>query len=311
MIGDGVNDVLSLKKANLGIAMQSGSQAARGVADIVLTDDSFAALAPAVEEGQRILNGMQDILRLFLTRITTVGLLIVTSLVIGLFPIDLRNGSALTLFTVGIPTAMLAVWAQPGQRPHESLGRTLARFVVPAAALSSLVGLAVLYGTLFLEVGLRRSIGGTVDAAELDARGQGRPVQPHLVPRLRRPHARRVRRAADRGSSRSSSRGRRTAAPAIMALVLAVAYVVLLVVPAGRAIFALQPLGPPGAGDRGRRGRRLGRAAGAHLALPPRGAVPGHLSGGRWRGSRGAGTWPETGCAATRESRPAAPARSG
>ncbi len=69
MIGDGVNDVLSLKKADLGIAMQSGSQATRGVADIILVNDSFAALGPAVQEGQRIVNGMQDILKLFLTRI--------------------------------------------------------------------------------------------------------------------------------------------------------------------------------------------------------------------------------------------------
>ncbi len=153
MIGDGVNDVLSLKKANLGIAMQSGSQAARGVADIILTTDSFASLAPAVEEGQRIINGMQDILRLFLSRITTVGLLIITSLVIGLFPIDLRNGSALTIFTVGIPTILLAIWAQPGPRMRESLARTLARFVVPAAVLSSLIGLFVFYGILTLQLG--------------------------------------------------------------------------------------------------------------------------------------------------------------
>ncbi|MDQ2998996.1 MAG: HAD-IC family P-type ATPase, partial [Chloroflexota bacterium] len=47
MIGDGVNDVLSLKQADLGIAMQSGSQATRGVADIVLMQDSFAAPVPA------------------------------------------------------------------------------------------------------------------------------------------------------------------------------------------------------------------------------------------------------------------------
>jgi len=95
MIGDGVNDVLSLKKSNLAVAMASGSQASRGVADIVLTEDSFAALAPAVEEGQRIINGMFDIIGLFLARIATMGLVIVSSLVIGIFPIALRNASAM------------------------------------------------------------------------------------------------------------------------------------------------------------------------------------------------------------------------
>ncbi|HYO42300.1 MAG TPA: HAD-IC family P-type ATPase [Candidatus Limnocylindrales bacterium] len=150
MIGDGVNDVLSLKKANLAIAMGSGSQATRGVADLVLMQDSFAAVAKAVIEGQRILNGMQDILKLFLTRIMTVGLVIMSSLVVVTFPIELRNASALTVFTVGIPTALLAVWAQPGHRIRDSLGRTLARFVVPAAVGSSLIGLVLFVGLLFL-----------------------------------------------------------------------------------------------------------------------------------------------------------------
>jgi cation-transporting ATPase E len=150
MIGDGVNDVLSLKKANLAIAMGSGSQATRGVADLVLMQDSFAAVAKAVVEGQRILNGMQDILKLFLTRIMTVGLVIMSSLVVVTFPIELRNASALTVFTVGIPTALLAVWAQPGHRIRDSLGRTLARFVVPAAVGSSLIGLVLFVGLLFI-----------------------------------------------------------------------------------------------------------------------------------------------------------------
>jgi cation-transporting ATPase E len=242
MIGDGVNDVLSLKKANLGIAMQSGSQAARGVADIVLTNDSFAALAPAVEEGQRIINGMQDILRLFLTRITTVGLLIMTSLIIGLFPIDLRNGSVLTLFTVGIPTAMLAIWAQPGKRAHGTLGRTLAHFVVPAAVLSSLAGLAVLYATLFLRVGLSNAIGGTLDEATFDA--AAKVAQSSLTTFLVfaglvlvvfvEPPTDALAVIEPRSTDRR---------PTILAILLAVAYLIVLAIPAGRELFALQPLG--------------------------------------------------------------------
>ncbi len=166
MIGDGVNDVLSLKKANLAIAMGSGSQATRGVADLVLMEDSFAAVAQAVFEGQRILNGMQDILKLFLTRIATVGLVVVSSMVVVTFPIELRNASALTVFTVGIPSAVLAVWAQPGRRVRDTLGRTLARFVVPAAVVSSLMGLAVFYGVLALSVPDPSGLG----AASRDAR---------------------------------------------------------------------------------------------------------------------------------------------
>ncbi len=152
MIGDGVNDVLPLKKAQLGIAMQSGSQATRGVADLILTNDSFAALAPAVLEGQRIRNGMQDILKLFLARIGTVALLIVSSMMIGLFPISIRNGSVVTLLTVGIPTVLLVLWAKPGPTPRVGLVASLLRFVIPATVLSSLFGLVAFYGVLELEL---------------------------------------------------------------------------------------------------------------------------------------------------------------
>ncbi|MBI5565239.1 MAG: HAD-IC family P-type ATPase [Chloroflexi bacterium] len=152
MIGDGVNDVLSLKKANLGISMQSGSQATRAVADIVLMKDSFAALAPAVQEGQRIVNGMQDILRLFLTRILTMALLIVSSLIIGVFPLALRHGSLVTLLSVGIPAVMLALWARPGQTLKGSMVQRLANFVLTPVLFTSAIGLMVFYAALLLPI---------------------------------------------------------------------------------------------------------------------------------------------------------------
>jgi cation-transporting ATPase E len=143
MIGDGVNDVLSLKQANLGIAMQSGSQAARGVADIVLMQDSFAALPHAVQEGQRIIVGMQDIFKLFLTRVLYVTLLILSVGSIGGFPFEPKNISILTLLTVGIPTIFLAAWARPAPVRRVNLTRRLMHFILPAGLTISLFSLGV------------------------------------------------------------------------------------------------------------------------------------------------------------------------
>ncbi len=152
MIGDGVNDVLSLKEANLGIAMQSGTQATRAVADLVLMDDSFAALAPAVSEGQRIVNGMQDILKLYLTRIATMVMVITSALIIGEFPLELRQGSLVTLFSVGIPSVMLAIWARPGAVEKSSLGKRLFHFIFMPVVVTTLFSLVVFYGTLLGEI---------------------------------------------------------------------------------------------------------------------------------------------------------------
>jgi len=235
MIGDGVNDVLSLKKANLAISMGSGSQATRGVADLVLMDDSFAAVARAVEEGQRIINGMQDILKLFLTRIATVGLVVVSSLVVVSFPIELRNASALTIFTVGIPSALLALWAQPGRRVSESLGRTLATFVIPAAIVSSLMGLFVFYASIALA-------SAPNPVAALEATAQARtalttflvfaglflivfvepPIEWFAVAEPLTPDRR----------------------PTLLAIVLAIGFVVVLLTPAARDFFSFALPGP-------------------------------------------------------------------
>jgi cation-transporting ATPase E len=150
MIGDGVNDVLSLKQAHLSIAMQGGSQAARSVADVVLMQDSFAVLVPAVVEGQRIQSGMQDILKLFLTRISTVGLVIFSSLVVGTFPLELRQGSIVTLFSVGIPTVLLVIWARPTPAPRSGQVPRLVHFILPPVVTTSVLALLLFAGMYLL-----------------------------------------------------------------------------------------------------------------------------------------------------------------
>ena len=150
MIGDGVNDVLSLKQAHLAIAMQGGSQAARSVADVVLMQDSFAVLVPAVIEGQRIQSGMQDVLKLFLTRISTVGLVIFSALVVGVFPLELRQGSIVTLFSVGIPTVFLVLWARPTPLPRDGLVGRLIRFILAPVVTTSVLSLLLFAGMYLL-----------------------------------------------------------------------------------------------------------------------------------------------------------------
>src|SRR4030095_9208627 len=138
--------------ANLGIAMQSGTQATRAVADLVLMQDSFGALAPAVTEGQRIVNGMQDILKLFLTRIATMAMVIVSALVIGEFPLQLRQGSLVTLFSVGIPTVLLAVGSRPGAVGRGALPQRLFHFIVTPVIVTTLFALFIFYGALVAEI---------------------------------------------------------------------------------------------------------------------------------------------------------------
>ena len=149
MIGDGVNDVPSLKRADVAIALHSGSQATRAVADLVLLDDSFATLPAAFREGQRILQGMQDVLRLFLTRILYMALVILAVAIVDAgFPYTPKQNALVTLFTVGIPALALAAWARPAPIARERLLPSLLHFVVPAGWSLALVGLGSYLGYL-------------------------------------------------------------------------------------------------------------------------------------------------------------------
>jgi cation-transporting ATPase E len=133
MIGDGVNDILSLKRARLSVAVQSGAPATRSIADIVLLEDRFSALPVALQEGQRIIRGMLDVIRLLLTRTLYVFLLVVATQIARVpFPVTPKHNALIALLTVGIPILAIAVWARVGKSPSSMLRSTL-HFVLPAA----------------------------------------------------------------------------------------------------------------------------------------------------------------------------------
>jgi cation-transporting ATPase E len=107
-------------------------------------NDSFAALPDAFAEGQRILNGMQDVLKLYMTRILCLALLILAMGFVGIgFPFTPKQNSLLSIVVLTIPAFALALWARPGPVPKGSVARKLMHFVLPAVITSSAAGLAV------------------------------------------------------------------------------------------------------------------------------------------------------------------------
>lgn len=159
MIGDGVNDVMSLRMANLGIAMESGSQVTRSVADILLLKDSFASLPEGLVEGQKIRNGLEDIFKIYLTRIVYLVLIIIAVRIVGLpFPFTVKQSSLIATFTAGIPAIGLALWSRPGQKKAQSLIDSVLHFVLPASTLLAVFATMLLSGLTLLSSDISQNI---------------------------------------------------------------------------------------------------------------------------------------------------------
>lgn len=150
MIGDGVNDVLSLKKANMGIAMESGSTATRAVAGMVLLGDSFEAMPNALREGQRIVASIQNILKVYMVTVFALVLLIsgISALQLG-FPFTAPQNTILSFFTRGAPPAILSVTALAVVN-RSRLSTNVIHFTLPAAMLMFVFGLLIYIGAFFV-----------------------------------------------------------------------------------------------------------------------------------------------------------------
>jgi cation-transporting ATPase E len=137
MTGDGVNDTLALKDADIGVAMGSGSAAARAVSQIVLLDNRFSSLPYVVAEGRRVLANVERVANLFLTKTFYALLLALLVGVAGLpFPFLPRHLTVVGTLTIGVPAFFLAL-APSHERARPGFVRRVLRFAIPAGLVAA------------------------------------------------------------------------------------------------------------------------------------------------------------------------------
>ncbi|MZF87184.1 HAD-IC family P-type ATPase [Streptomyces sp. SID5643] len=142
MTGDGVNDVLALKDADIGVAMGSGSEATRAVAQIVLLNNSFATLPSVVAEGRRVIGNITRVATLFLVK-TVYSVLLAVLVVCSQveYPFLPRHLTLLSTLTIGIPAFFLAL-APNKERAKPNFVRRVMRYAIPGGVVAAVATFA-------------------------------------------------------------------------------------------------------------------------------------------------------------------------
>ena len=143
MVGDGANDVRALRKADVGVAMESGANTAKGVASIILRNDSFEALVRGSSIAQSVLGNASQLSKLFVTKSFYAFLIIFISNMMGLeFPFLPRHGSLTALFTLGVPAVFITLTRPPRSAGRNFLSSTM-RFAIPASLALAVAAVSV------------------------------------------------------------------------------------------------------------------------------------------------------------------------
>ncbi len=144
MTGDGVNDTLAVKEADIGIAVGAGAAApTKSVAELVLLDGRFATMPGVVAEGRRVIANMERVAYLFITKTSYAALLAIAIGVIGWpYPFLPRHLTLVDAITIGVPAFFLAL-APSSERYRPGFVRRVLHFSIPAGALLAATTLAV------------------------------------------------------------------------------------------------------------------------------------------------------------------------
>ncbi len=148
MIGDGVNDLPAIKEADLGIAMEEGSAVTKEVADIVLLKNKFALLPKIFEEGNKVINTIGAVAKLFLTKnflIVYLGLMSIFFLME--FPLTPRRVSLMNIFAIGLPSMIIA-FENNNVQSYRKFMLDLFSFVLVAATIIMIFGYIGFYFSL-------------------------------------------------------------------------------------------------------------------------------------------------------------------
>jgi len=145
MVSSDTADVPAMRQANLRVALRNSAQAALKLSDIVLLEDSLSALPHVMLTGQRLVNGILDVLRLYLSQTIAQLLLILFYLFLGLpdFPMHPSQTGAVSFFAIVVPTIFLGVWAASGRIDNKVIRYRLAHFILPSALTTALLAWGV------------------------------------------------------------------------------------------------------------------------------------------------------------------------